>query len=130
MNNQILIIGFIILQSFGVLSFTTSLYEEDDKNVCFELENERFTNHIIITFSHDNKVEGTLDVHIHDEEMGYETSSYSEFTGVLSGDNLNVNLLIEIEGEEVEDSQTWKYKNDEIVIDENVYKKVDCKKYE
>ena len=108
--------GFISLSYINV----------SDERACFELETEIVSNTIEITFLDDTKVEGILNVYIHDEEMGYETSSYSEFTGKLTGEELIVDLVIEIEGNTEYETVTWIYKGDKIMIDNEVYIQVDC----
>ena len=95
--------------------------------LCFELENKKFSNTVEIFFSDNNKVKGNFYVYIHDEDMGYETSSDSEFEGEISGDQIKVELIIEIEGNIEHESEIWEYKDGFLMIDGNEYIKVECK---
>jgi hypothetical protein len=79
-----------------------------------------------LEFLDKEKVKGVIDVSIHDGEMGYYSSSYSEFTGILKGDELTVELTIEIEDTIQTDTQIWTYTGDTVVINERIYKKVEC----
>ena len=71
---------------------------DNSGKICFEYEDEKFSNSIEIYFLENNKVKGMMYVYIHDEEMGYDVTSDSEFEGEISGDKIMVELTIEIEG--------------------------------
>jgi len=126
MKKQFVIFSLLIIFSITLISFIAPV--ADNVKLCFALENEMYTNYVEITFLENNKVEGILDVYIHDEEMGYETSSYSEFKGKIIGEKVNVNLTIEIEGNTEFQSETWLYKENTLLIDGDTYIKTDCRK--
>ena len=112
---------------FFVIFFFAFNKRSSDKVLCFELETAIESNYVEIHFQVNNKVKGIFDVYIHDEEMGYETSSWSEFTGKIEGNKIIVDLTIEIEDNIEQQSETWILKDDQLFVNEVIYTKCDCR---
>lgn len=150
MKKKLSVTGLIILLSLTLMNCGTNsagndikdtvenkeeafVSENPDKQVdktdklCFELENKKFSNFIEIFFLDNNKVKGNFYVHVHDEDMGYETSSDSKFEGEISGDQIKVELTVEIEDNIEHESEIWEYKTGVLTINGNEYVKTECK---
>lgn len=153
MKKKSLIIGLVILSGILFMNFATNSATEETKSMirikekvvgsnpqdiqvnkdvemCFEFENDKFSNLIEMHFLDNNKVKGIMSVYVHDEEMGYSASSYSDFEGEISGTQIKVELTIEIEDNIEHESGIWEYKDEILTIDEMKYTKVECKKDE
>ena len=74
---------------------------------CYQRTTETLDETIRISISQDNKVSGTIDASIEDDENGYYTTYGGDFSGELWGKTLTVTVSIEIEGDVMEETETW-----------------------
>ena len=74
---------------------------------CYHGTTETLDETIRISISQDNKVSGTIDASIEDDENGYYTTYGGDFSGELLGDKLHVTATMEIEGDVQEYTEIW-----------------------
>ena len=126
MKKTIFKIGLIML--FSIILFGSgSVFANNDGTFCFLYETEVLINNIRITYLPDNKIIGTRDVAVdYDGSGDFYGGSTSEFEGEISGTKITVNITIEIEGDIIHETQTWKYIDGVLTIYENRYTEIVC----
>jgi hypothetical protein len=95
-----------------------------DGKYCFTFKDEVNDNKIELTIA-GNTVSGTYDGTIQDQKNSYFTSFGSDFTGTKDGENLTVEVTLEIEGSVQKTSEKWTLVGNTLKTDKMTYTKVE-----
>ncbi|HBB31163.1 MAG TPA: hypothetical protein DDZ80_20765 [Cyanobacteria bacterium UBA8803] len=93
---------------------------------CFEIESKTLSSSIQLTIEPDNRVTGSTEATIHNEQAGYYSSYTQTFAGTLKENSLELAITTKIENDTQNSQETWILTGDSLNTGRETYQKVDC----
>ncbi len=95
-------------------------------NYCYQLDEDTISGTARIQLEPDNSLSGNLAAVIQDNINNYYTSYRQTLTGQLTGTQLQLAVVTEIENSVQDSVETWTWEGDRLKTDNEVYTQVDC----